>query len=219
MTIEIEKIKGKDYYKNIRDKDYYKKIHVNDRTLIKEICENIDEMYLLTFPYGAIVWQHDKFLYRDAEYDHKPMFTGSPPTIVNQFAEFSKNCPYPVGLVLKGAFEVFRYQHPVGSTDPDSKRKSADTLLTPGNIFGLFEAFANLHGSWIISAGLQSFFLSNSIGNFKNLGSLAKSMQHTTRSEYNFSRLLRNVDIKDWNAQCLIFDIKDIKKAEIINKF
>ena len=40
-------------------------------------------------------------------------------------------------------------------------------------------------------------------------------MQHTANSSYDYCKLLDGTDIRDWSAQCLIFDANSIKKAEL----
>ena len=168
MQIGIKEFDKKDLAKIVSRED--PQINGNGSLFVKELCVNGGEMYLLTFPYGAIVWRDDKFLYCDNSINNKPTFGGNGKT-VKKFDTFCSQCSdsghYPVGIVLKGIFEVFRLNR-LG----EAQRKNTITLLKPFDIFGLFEAFADLHGPWYISAGVQSFILSNSIGKTKKLGSL-----------------------------------------------
>jgi hypothetical protein len=183
---------------------------------IEQLLSNLTEKYVLSLPYGAIVWKEDKLLHEEP--GRTITYVGASDAISN-FKSFRENCRYPVGMVLKGALEVFNY-HAVGKTN--IKRRTSNTLLTPGNLFGLFESFGGLHGSWLISSGITSFFLTNSLGDSKFWGEdhvEVRALKHGKDSTYDHSILIDNVGIRTWSSQCLLFDAHSIRSSELKEYF
>jgi len=174
---------------------------------IVQLLNNLEETFVLSLPYGAIVWKEDTLLHEEP--GRTITYVGNSDTI-SRFKSFRENCRYPVGMVLKGTLEVFNY-HTAGSYN--IRRRSANTLLTPGSLFGLFEVFGDLHGSWVISSGITSFFLTNSLGNSKFWGDNhmeVDALKHSKDSRYDHSILINDIDIATWSSKCILFDAQSI---------
>lgn len=135
----------------------------------------------------------------------------------SRLVDFEHKSTKPIGILLNKSIEVYDF------TKIDSAyKKTTHTVLYPGDIFGLFEAYADLSGNWFLTAGVQSIFVvSPALGQgdawdglSDEVGSInSDNMKIENKSRFNFNQIVSNCE--NWKVELLVFDANKIAISEL----